>query len=102
MQEELKDKSKENDDAKDQDFDHKVVSMTKEEQIQGGVMTQRVVQMKEEISQFIGENQGEPSNREEGMVEGQPNEEKMAEKVKQPEIYPEDKEDKKQNNQGGE
>lgn len=49
--------------------------MTKEEQIQEGVMTQRVVQMKEEIGEFIGENQGEPSNREEVMVEGEPNEE---------------------------
>lgn len=47
--------------------------MTKEEQIQGGVMTQRVVQMKEEIGEFIG--QGEPSNREVGMAEGKPNEE---------------------------
>ena len=52
--------------------------MTKEEQIQGGVMTQRVVQMKEDIGEFIGENKDEPSNQIDGegaKVDGQPNEE---------------------------
>ena len=100
MQEESQAKSKE-EDSKNQDLDQKVVSMTKEEQIQGGVMTQRVVQMKEDIGEFIGENKDEPSNQIDGegaKVDGQPNEEKPAEEVKQPE----DKQDNEQNNQGGE